>query len=458
MSSTVISLPRRRVDGRSELALELEVVTPIFGGSPVTREVDRVDVIRAASIRGSLRFWWRALYAHKYADDSGALYRAEAELWGGPTRQDEKSIGRSKVELRVDVHRPPPAITRGVPTDPHEGYALFPARNQQDGTPAAQVREQGTRFVLRVRVPSEHQSEIRDAVRAWVLFGGYGGRTRRGLGALTVVEGSAEWLPTSPNPAAINALFGRDIFAAPTTKVGQTPALARARMFSSFEMLTGRGAWSKAVGWLCEFRQGSGSPDGARRPGGDNRPSISNWPEADKVRHLSTGQHPWAHEPRHNQTPAWPRAGFGLPIVGQFQAKTRNKQRWEDADPPRCEPEGFTIGWRDRGGTVHDRLASPLIVKPLAIASDSKKPVFSPIALWLNRASPDGEVVLSLGNDKIVRNSAAEFEQFLAPGDEVFFEALRDKPSLRDAFFAWLDTNGRPQQSAGTKTKNRRPR
>lgn len=50
-----------------ELRVQLEVVTPILGGSHQTRAVDEVDVIRAPSVRGHLRFWWRALYASKYS-------------------------------------------------------------------------------------------------------------------------------------------------------------------------------------------------------------------------------------------------------------------------------------------------------------------------------------------------------------------------------------------------------
>jgi CRISPR-associated protein Cmr1 len=44
-----------------------------LGGSPQTRTIDAVDIIRAATIRGHLRLWWRALYAHQY-DCPTALY------------------------------------------------------------------------------------------------------------------------------------------------------------------------------------------------------------------------------------------------------------------------------------------------------------------------------------------------------------------------------------------------
>src|SRR5262249_7171392 len=156
-----------------------------------------------------------------------------------------------------------------------------------------------------------------------------------------------------------------------------------------------------------EFRQGiAGSPgERAREPGTGkqqpNRPSWSNWPEADKIRHLTKKTR--THPPRHNASLAWPRAGFGLPIIGQFQTRARDGSRLD-------EPGQFELNWRasrnDEQG--FDRLASPLIVKALPLATGQ----FAPCALWLNRAYPVGEVCL-----KDFRNSGAPFDRLVADGD-----------------------------------------
>src|SRR5690606_8050756 len=42
-----------------ELQVRLEVVTPILGGNHQPGVIDNIDVVRAASVRGHLRFWWR---------------------------------------------------------------------------------------------------------------------------------------------------------------------------------------------------------------------------------------------------------------------------------------------------------------------------------------------------------------------------------------------------------------
>jgi hypothetical protein len=62
-------------------SVRIAVVTPILGGAAVTRQLDDIDFIRAATIRGHLRFWWRALSGHKY-ETAAKLYEGESKLWG----------------------------------------------------------------------------------------------------------------------------------------------------------------------------------------------------------------------------------------------------------------------------------------------------------------------------------------------------------------------------------------
>lgn len=72
--------PRRRSSrGGPDLctiSVDVEVVTAILGGGSQTRALDDVDVIRAATVRGHLRFWWRALRGHEFAGATD-LYAAE---------------------------------------------------------------------------------------------------------------------------------------------------------------------------------------------------------------------------------------------------------------------------------------------------------------------------------------------------------------------------------------------
>jgi CRISPR-associated protein Cmr1 len=417
----------------STLEVRVEVVTPILGGGAQLREVDEVDVIRVPTIRGHLRFWWRALYGHRYRTP-GELYGAESTVWG---RAAADEGGRSTVELLAVVEQRAPVDQTDIDPQRTPGaYALWPARSERrTSTPPASRYGPGTRFLLRIVLPDDHEAEVRNTVRAWLLFGGYGSRTRRGLGSFTALDNARQWLPGAATRDEFAKLFGYDIFAPLQHTATDVPWLAGASLDVGRPVGDAMQAWTTALEWLKEFRQGTsgGSGKRAREPGTGKpqpqRPSISNWPEADKVRHLRSKT--TAHRPRHNATPAWPRAGFGLPIIGRFQKSARHGGRYD-------EPDGFELRWRSpKPGRPaefdeHDRLASPLIVKALPLA-DGK--TFAPCALWLNRAYPDGEIFLR-GAD----NSGAPFDRLLAPEDTPQFSALVGQTSLREAFLHWLRT------------------
>jgi CRISPR-associated protein Cmr1 len=417
-----------------ELRVRLEVVTPILGGSHQTRTIDDVDVIRGPSVRGHLRFWWRALYAAQ-CESAQELHGRESTLWGRAATDDE---GRSAVEIRVDVERVGGIDRSEIRLYPGQGqqatpgaYALWPARAEtRTNTPVAPRRQPGTQFQLSLKVTATAEAEVKNALRAWILFGGFGGRTRRGLGSIKVLDDASAWLPSAATGDGLKKLFGVDIFAAPTKTPDDVPWLGGAAIHVGRADRNAQIAWTTALDWLKEFRQGTSGQQGnrAREPGTGKaqpqRPSISNWPEADKIRHLKRKTS--AHPPRHNATVAWPRAGFGLPIIGQFQKTDRSNNR-----NAYDEPGPFELRWR-AGNVEHDRLASPLIVKALPLADGT----FAPCALWLNRAHPtNGEVILRGTN-----NSQAPFDRLVANGDTARVVALANKQSLRDAFLDWLRT------------------
>jgi CRISPR-associated protein Cmr1 len=450
------TLPTRRpraVRGGPEIAwfsVHLSVVTPIMGGAARTRDTDTVDVIRVPSLRGQLRFWWRALYGGKLAGQ--ALYAAERRLWGGAADEDD---GRSAVEIRVTVETKgevDQSPIRPFGRDATQGaYALWPAREARGANPqpTASRRAPGTRFVLEVRCPVGDENAVRNTVRALILFGGYGSRTRRGAGTFTVAREAdrAAWLPAEARREALAAVFGDDVLTALAQRpLDDLPLLRGAGLRVGRPVLDAAMAWTTALDWLNAFRQGQpqagalGSMDArfARVRGDQQRPGRSNWPEADKVRRIS-GRGPWAHDPlaTHGNGLAWPRAGFGLPIVAQFQRKDRNGAYYS-----RPEPDNYELRWHEQVGkenVEHDRLASPLIVKALPLADGR----FAPCALWLYRGYPNGNVGLKAADPRSQR-SRATFDVLVAPGDKAMFAPLdagKNEPvgtRLRAAFFDWL--------------------
>jgi CRISPR-associated protein Cmr1 len=239
----------------------------------------------------------------------------------------------------------------------------------------------------------------------------------------------------------ITSCFGSDVFGAPkSSQSGVTvPWLAGASLLISMPSPddedigdTAISSWGKAINWLREFRQGVGGGQPARQ-GTPNDPGLSNWPEADKIRRVFGDGFRHRARAEHTSVPAWPRAAFGLPIVGEIRGHN--------------EPGKFELRWKSRYGE-HDRLASALILKPFPLANGK----FLPCALWLRRGiPPDAEI--GLGEDhraggRVVRrvkpgteapfHRPTEIHPLLAAGDAPLFEPLRSKATLRNAFCDWL--------------------
>lgn len=435
--------PTNRAASKEEervcLTLRLQTITPIYGGSTKPRHVEKHDPIRGSSIRGSLLFWWRALQGHT-CDDSRDLYKKQNALWGGVFGED---VTRSKVEITVKVTRSTEIEKSDINLRDPDAYALFPARGvPRDGIPAAERWKKGVEFELKLWVPKSKEEEVKRSVRAWLMFGGYGGRTRRGLGSLTVRENAEEWLPKAATLAEFRRLLGDDVFQeVPEKKPSQTPSLLGAQVCKGKTPSSdSERAWHAAIGWLKNFRQEQGAANTKAREPGTGRPGRSRWPEADKVRQVS-GRGPWAHPPRHNRTPVWPRASFGLPIIGQFQRKDANGQPY-----PQPEPRDFEITWY-QGETKRNRLASALIVKAMALAGGQ----FVAVALWMYRAFPEGKV--GLADPQRAAGSKADFDVLVAQGDTALCAPLRvtNAPrafAMREAFFGWLGLYGNGEKVA----------
>lgn len=445
--------------------LELQTVTPILGGAPVPRQLSDVDIIRVPTLRGHLRFWWRALYGHAYSDSTRLDFaKRERELWGGMGLGDEDPC-RSQVSLFIRGVDAAVMDGNAIDLSDESSYALWPARATRQ-SPTAPRWKPGLRFTLEVTAPEgKAMEEVRNALRAWLLFDGYGSRTRRGCGSVTLVssEQRSQWLPKNASRAELRRLFG-DLPLFQPEAAGSPrdlPLLRGAQLYRSFKVESKpQAAWLEALGWLRLFRQGTAGVPGARarEPGADNRAGRSNWPEADKIRHHArprpgTGAvhaYPEEHAPRaaYSRTPAWPRAGFGLPIVFHFQQEHRDPRKTYDS----AEPEGVQLQWvlkkKARDGRkpeleVRDRLASPLIVKALPLADGR----FESIALWLERAYPqDGQATLIQGK-RHLEATCADFDRLYAPEDQPLFNPLRSQKPLREVFFTWLNDTRKAREA-----------
>ncbi|MBI4657936.1 MAG: type III-B CRISPR module RAMP protein Cmr1 [Verrucomicrobia bacterium] len=180
----------------------LELITPCFCGGA---EPERQAEIRAPSIRGQLRWWFRTLGGFKSLERRMTVRKQEAIIFGS-TAGDTGRAG--KLRLQVRSFAPTTLLSNetkniddlnaGKPFDPR-GYLLFPLRKQGDDPRKRGVFVQALpRFELRLNLSgdkapwSDAQDVIHDIQALLNIFahlGSLGFRARRGMGALRPVVG-----------------------------------------------------------------------------------------------------------------------------------------------------------------------------------------------------------------------------------------------------------------------------
>ncbi len=155
------------------ITFECEVITPMFlaGADGTTPE------LRPPSIKGALRFWWRALNGHLPIDDvkgkdgkveKKGLRTIEGEIFGDTSQ-------KSKIIIRVEQK-----VLKSTPIKPvaHRNFER-----------AAFNQGETFNFVIQVRPNS-----LFDLDKAEKLFtltsilGGFGFRSRRGFGCLSITK------------------------------------------------------------------------------------------------------------------------------------------------------------------------------------------------------------------------------------------------------------------------------
>ena len=321
----------------------IHVITPIFSGGVTANENDPITLIRPSSIRGHLRFWWRATRGAN-CSKIAELRQREGEIWG-TTEKPSQVIVEASVTSKGTTYPCayiPDGKNYALFKEGHPGYALFPFQgNKKEGIPIAKCIS-NVSFDLKLIYPQSLSDDLQAAMWAWVNFAGIGARTRRGCGALYCQElappdasGIASWYKERLESLGI-------ILAHPK----QWPILPDSLLVKSSR--NAMQAWNDVVGLMQTFRQGQKV---GRNPGkSPNRPGRSRWPEPETIRSATSQRDP--KHPRMSGIPddAFPRAEFGLPIVFHFK---------DFGDPK--DTEIYPIV----DGQEKTRMASPLILRPI---------------------------------------------------------------------------------------------
>lgn len=170
----------------TELKVQLETVTPLFlaGADPRGQ-----PELRAASVRGALRFWLRALLGGVLGDNNlQALRRAESAVFGST------DTGASAVVVRLMGNGQGQAF-RPLP---HSTSKIFTFQ----GVPPNKVLT----LTLAPRPPHCTIPEAAcGALLLFLLFGGLGKRSRRGFGSFVVRSISDKFPLKLPDYSNVNS-------------------------------------------------------------------------------------------------------------------------------------------------------------------------------------------------------------------------------------------------------------
>lgn len=191
---------------------KFQIVTPMFlGGAD-----QKAEGIRPASIKGALRFWWRALNWARCWQASGQndvqalrlLHSEEARLFGLAAGWDEatkKTSGGQGVFLMQVVD----SKVFGTALNAKEifpdfqnghiyllglGLAKYDKSVKQTLVQRNALQKGGTftlKLVFHPQATDEEVKQVKDAVSAFGLLGALGSRARHGLGSVASVESAA---------------------------------------------------------------------------------------------------------------------------------------------------------------------------------------------------------------------------------------------------------------------------
>jgi len=173
-----------------KLEASFKIVTPLFMSGA---DKERAE-LRAASIRGVLRFWWRALALGHYGTWQ-EVRKAEFNLFGS------SSGGQSRVHLSLKVLRqsdekckPGGHLKDGLnnylwPGLRYLGYgAIQPELRPHLDSPVHGALKLYLRPSAKKIDPEMEADLLEEAIMAMGLLGGLGSRSRRGFGSFNLLE------------------------------------------------------------------------------------------------------------------------------------------------------------------------------------------------------------------------------------------------------------------------------
>jgi CRISPR type III-B/RAMP module RAMP protein Cmr1 len=334
----------------------LELITPCFCGGA---EPEKRAEIRAPSIRGQLRWWFRTLGGFKSLA-STPVPRQEAIIFGS-TAGDEGRAGKLGVRIR---HAPlPSTLTKDdvefkAPVGSDRGYLAFPLRSKRDRRTKAVTEYKGRALYdsedkggKRLGLPQFHletiwhgEAWIREDITALIVvlgeLGSLGFRARRALGALA--------LRNSPMPLhdALQRFSAGEQLRRGLREITRLPGVTR-----DLEHRSANDCISSLAKWLKAWRSHGRTTDHAtaRPPAPPHNPGFR-YAKNDHDRGVDVGK------PSGRPSDITYRPALGLPII-QFFSSGKPEVDWnESLDIQKAQ--------RNPSYKGEGRFASPVLLRP----------------------------------------------------------------------------------------------
>lgn len=198
------------------------IVTPMFIGD-ANPEV--AETIRPPSLKGAIRFWWRALNYGRTMSSTGQkaeealckLHAEESALFGSAA--DNGAGGQGAFLLSVKSHsveglskgsKHPKFSDSKYEGARYLGYGLMGAFGKNGGVLDRGCINEDQLFTVKLVFKKEVDETVVEALKAFGLLGGLGSRTRKGMGSVTLesleLNGSEVWVKPETEQNYIKAL------------------------------------------------------------------------------------------------------------------------------------------------------------------------------------------------------------------------------------------------------------
>jgi len=357
-----------------EYSFDIEFITPLFMSGADQQDAE----LRAPSIKGAMRYWFRAMMGKVLNDDWKTIRIKENEIFGSTLDQSNSKASDVSIELReIKVNKVDRNKAKAVPffTQKTQGilYLGFSFYKWDKNSKQYQLNRNfintGSTFNITLANRPGTKNEVLDVACAclWLLenFGAVGSRSRRGFGSFRIKQTNSNLSKLNFDKPQMIGDFGRyftenikvieKIFSDYVGLSSSTYMTDRKQVMSEYDSFScrhgsiignssnkGWNSWEEALDFIgCELRKVRTQPN--TQPGSRSK-------TIDYCKYISPYLDNKANEPIDLVNDI-----FGLPI--QFRSSQRKAAAM------------VTWSHRDRNDKPaskegDNRRASPLIIKP----------------------------------------------------------------------------------------------